>query len=301
MINYHCPNFYTNFFVFQVILKLKKEYPECLIDNVNIGSVYGCFPGVIWNGGGTQSQERVNLETMVQMLTFYQDANLPVKLTLTNPVLDNLDCLDKYSNSILQLCSNFNNVEILVSSPLLENHLNRFYPNFTLSQSIIATTANNKNLEEYLQDCEKYHHIVLPRRLVKNKEFLSSIPIEYRHKFELLCTDPCPVDCPRLSEHYYDFGRVQVGSVLSEDSLPCSNPAICNTIFKSVIFKEHQISLNEIKEYYEPEQFTEFKISGRGSIRGILNMVPMIFKPEYHTEIYNLLITNYVEQNGSII
>lgn len=94
MINYHCPNFYTNFFVFQVILKLKKEYPECFIDNVNIGSVYGCFPGVIWNGGGTQSQERVNLETMVQMLTFYQDANLPVKLTLTNPVLDNLDCLE---------------------------------------------------------------------------------------------------------------------------------------------------------------------------------------------------------------
>ena len=51
LIYWHLPGFYVFFYMNQIIIKLMKDYPEKFRENYRIGSVYGTFPGAIWNGG----------------------------------------------------------------------------------------------------------------------------------------------------------------------------------------------------------------------------------------------------------
>jgi hypothetical protein len=90
-----------------------------------------------------------------------------LKFTLTNPVLELVDCYDRYSNTILALAENELN-EILIVSPILENFIRNKYPNYKINRSIISTTGQEETLDNYLQELEKYNKIVLPRRLVKD-------------------------------------------------------------------------------------------------------------------------------------
>ena len=48
---WHLPGFCVYFYLNQVLIHMMKEHPECFRDGYSIGSVYGTFPGAIWNGG----------------------------------------------------------------------------------------------------------------------------------------------------------------------------------------------------------------------------------------------------------
>lgn len=287
MKNYHCPNFLENRDVFESILMLQKDYPDVFIKDASIASAFGIFPNMIWNGGGFFCGPQYDFGAVKETYDFYRFYSIPIKLTLTNPVLDEIDCLDKYCNAILTISSDYSDiVEALVSSPILENHIRTFFPDIVLNHSIIAT-KEDKNVNAYIDECQKYKNIVLPRRLVKNESFLKSIPVELRNRFEILCTDPCPIDCPRLYQHYRDYGEYQRGNKIETANLGCTN--FCSP-FKYAEFKEYQIDVLEIETFYEPLQYSEFKISGRNGNMGILNMVPMFFKPEYHKDAYSLFL-----------
>lgn len=242
---------------------------------------------MIWNGGGntygiTQDEGKIK-----DIFNFYQDIQIPIKLTLTNPSLDNHDCLDKYCNTVLNIAADYKNIEILVSSPLLEKHIRTFFPNFILNHSIIAT-EEDKTINDYISECEKYHHIVLPRRLNKDYNFLNQIPQNLRNRFEFLCTDPCPVNCPHLYEHYKITGDYQRGLNMDINNLFCHHQF--STPFKMAEYKEHQILLPEIENVYEPAGFSEFKISGRTNITGIVNMISYFFKLEYQRDAYAIIL-----------
>ena len=48
---WHLPGFCYFFYLNQVIINLMKEHPKCFVEGYRVGSVYGTFPGAIWNGG----------------------------------------------------------------------------------------------------------------------------------------------------------------------------------------------------------------------------------------------------------
>lgn len=48
---WHLPGFFVNFYLYQVLIDMWKEYPDKFIEGYKVGSVYGTFPGAIWNGG----------------------------------------------------------------------------------------------------------------------------------------------------------------------------------------------------------------------------------------------------------
>jgi hypothetical protein len=50
-INFYLPDFYYKKDLNLELILLLKEHPEYFYDNINIGAVYGVFPGSIWNGG----------------------------------------------------------------------------------------------------------------------------------------------------------------------------------------------------------------------------------------------------------
>lgn len=99
---------------------------------------------------------------------------IPICLTFSNPMITSRkDCEDKLSNRLAEMCEKEYN-QIMVSSPLLEEHLRVNYPKYKINRSIIK--GNELSLA-----FTKYNKIVIPQRLNFDFNFLASIPKENRH------------------------------------------------------------------------------------------------------------------------
>lgn len=287
MINYHCPDFWNHHYIYLELLSLYNNYKECFYENVNIGSIFGAFPGMIWNGGTFDGEKKASFKDIDYIVNFHYENKIPLNLTMTNPLIQEKHLYDDYCNMILEKCENDLN-EILINSSILENYIRENFPKYKINHSILAT-KKDKTLNEYLEETKKYNKIVLPRRILKNWDFLNQIPFELRNKFEFLCNDPCPIDCPRLYSHYEDFGKAQLGILKNQNLIDCN---FCyNTPFVYHSTQKYQISFEEIKNLYNPANFSEFKISGRLEKNyAITAIVPYLIKPEYQKDVYLILL-----------
>lgn len=286
MINYHCPGFWTHFEVFQLLFDLYDNHRECFYEDVQISCIFGAFPGMDWNGG-SYFPGKADMQEIINKAQYFSQRKTPLKFTLTNPLLNELDCFNRYCNTILAMCDNGIN-EVLVSSPIIEEHIRENFPNYKINLSIIETTNTDRTVEEYVDLTKKYNHIVLPRKFNNDFKFLNAIPLEYRNKFEILCTDPCNPNCSRLGSHYYDYAKAQLGLTADNSLLKCSS-LDAKEPFRLNKNKEHQIEYDDIKNIYEPIGFSEFKISGRANSAGIIDMVYRLIKPEYHKDLFLLI------------
>lgn len=279
IIQYHCPDFYFGQYIYGELIELNTNHPEYFYDDIRINCVFGAFPGMIWNGGGVIGNTNIpDINEIIRIKELYEFYNIPLKLTLTNPSLTKEDCYDRYCNKVVELMQNEHNM-ILVSSPILEEYLREKYPNYKYCKSIIASEFDCN----YEQELEKYHEIVLPRRLVKDFDFLQTINEKNRSRFELLCNDPCPIDCPRLYSHYKDFAKVTLYEKHISEIETCT--AISCTELRGVSTIKDQISYNEIINKYLPLGYNQFKLAGRGGVYNILHgLVKYFIKEEYQYE-----------------
>ena len=137
--------------------------------------------------------------------------------------------------------------------------------------------------------------VVLPRRLVKNFDYLNSIPEDKRNRFELLCNDPCPINCPFLYNHYkeYTLYETDIKTAEKEQRIQCKT--LQNNPFPARVAQKDQILPKELNSY-EGLGFTEFKISGRGKkLIPPFATVPILIKEEYH-EKYNTARENAIDK-----
>lgn len=287
MINYYCPDFAYGKVVYENLIQMKAIAPYAFYD-YNIKYIYGAFGSMIWNGG-TCLKDIPNIDFVKSIIEFYEQIQVPLQLTLTNPLLEKEDCYDRYCNKVLEIANNGLN-EVLVTSPYLEEHIRNKFPNIKINKSIISTEKD----EDYLSLLNKYNKIVLPRRKVKDFDFLNTIPFNQKEKFELLCNDPCPLNCPRLYDHYNEYALGTLYEKSTTDlSLSCLT--LKNSIFARHAYKKDQISYEEIKENYEPLGFSEFKIAGRSNpFIVIFNVVPYFVKPEYQLDVCSILVKEVI-------
>lgn len=279
MIKLNLPDFVANKPFYGAVVHMAQDYPEILRENTRIASVFGSFPWCVWNGGGLfRGYMPYMREQMEETIAYYNyDLHIPLRFTFTNPVLTEMQLNDTYANIIAEVAHNGHN-EILVTSPILEKYLRQNYPNYKYCRSIIG--SQNSNLE-YIND---YDLVVLQRKMNNDWDTLNSIPMELRPKVELLCTDPCPVDCPRIYSHYRDFGRATIE--YKKNAHPCSMDSVKG------LFPQHYmhqlpvyLSWERIAEEYAPKGFTQFKISGRGTLAGALFAISdYLIKPEYKND-----------------
>lgn len=273
--------------MYQILFDLKERKPEYFYENVNISKIFGAFPGMIWNGGVYYSGISP-IESAYQIKNLYHNFQIPIKLTLTNPLLKKEDCYDRYCNKIVEIFETGEN-EILVASPILEEYLREKFPGYKYNRSIIAS-ATDENFEQLLN---KYNMIVLPRRKVKDFDYLNSIKPENRSRVEILCTDPCSIECPRLYSHYEDYAKATLYEISGMDEcLNCSGFNLNEVVLKRFEYIQYQISYQEIVENYEPLGFTEFKISGRSHkiIDPLCSLIPYLIKPTYQLEIVRYIL-----------
>ena len=283
MINYYCPDFYAGISIYSMLKDIKQERPDIFYDNVNIKAIFGMFPFSIWNGGG-YSFGIYDYDDVYQTYEFYEELNIPLQFTLTNPCFKESDLYDTKSNYVINLFHKKENM-VLVSTDLMETYIKDTYPKYKICRSII----NTKEDYDFNSALNKYYNIVLPRRHNNNLDILNSISEDKRSHVEILCNDPCPPDCSHMYNHYELYGKAVLGEC-SVYETQCNNVERLSNIFKECA--EYKILYDDIMNTYLPLEYNSFKISGRGSaIEVAFNIVNYLIKPEYRVRILYILIS----------
>ena len=198
-------------------MNLMKDYPDCFREGYCIGSVYGTFPGAIWNGGravfGITGKDDI-----AAILKVYNSRGIPVRFTWTNSLLEEKHVYDTYCNLIMKLADNGMN-QVLVNQPVLEDYIRRNYPDFKLISSTTKRITDVKGLREELD--KDYFLVVLDYDLNHNEEVLSAIQ-DKADRIEILVNEVCYPGCPKRSEHYRQQSRMQLEYDINT-SFPCPN------------------------------------------------------------------------------
>ncbi len=253
---WHLPGFYIHFNFHQVWMRLMKLYPDCFMDGYRIGSVYGTFPGAIWNGGraviGTTRKS-----IMERIIDTYNRAGIPVRFTWTNSLLEEKHTYDTYCNLIMEVANNGKN-QVLVNTSVLEEYLRRTYPDFAY---ISSTTKRITTLEALESELERdYALVVLDYDLNHNEDVLKAIE-PHADKIEILVDEICFPGCPKRKAHYEAESRQQL---LFDQGTPFPCPNIAQTpSFLEATKRPAFIGKDEIASYVE-RGFVNFKIVGRG-------------------------------------
>ena len=255
-IYWHLPGFCYFRLLNQVLMNLMKDYPDCFREGYCIGSVYGTFPGAIWNGGravfGITGKDDI-----AAILKIYNSRGIPVRFTWTNSLLEEKHVYDTYCNLIMKLADNGMN-QVLVNQPVLEDYIRRNYPDFKLISSTTKRITYVKGLREELD--KDYFLVVLDYDLNHNEEVLSAIQ-DKADRIEILVNEVCYPGCPKRSEHYRQQSRMQLEYDINT-SFPCPNKTR-ERKFAECKDRPAFISNEQIQQYAD-QGFVNYKIVGRG-------------------------------------
>lgn len=214
---WHLPGFCYFRLLNQVIINLMKDYPEKFREGYRIGSVYGTFPGAIWNGGravfGITGKSDIE-----NILKIYNSREIPVRFTWTNSLLEEKHLQDTYCNLIMRLADNGLN-QVLVNTPVLEEYLKREYPDF---KRISSTTKRITGVDGVLEELQKdYFLVVLDYDLNHNEEALKKLE-PYAGRIEILVNEVCYPGCAYRAEHYKQQSQMQLEFDVNT-AFPCPN------------------------------------------------------------------------------
>lgn len=253
---WHLPGFCYYRQLNYTIITLMERYPDYFREGYKIGSVYGTFPGAIWNGGrvvmGIAGKRDIQAT-----LALYNDKGVPVRFTWTNSVLEEKHLQDTYCNLIMRLADNGMN-QVLVNARVLEEYIRREWPRFPV---ISSTTKRIVQTDGVLGELEKdYYLVVLDYDLNHNEAALAALE-PHAGRIELLVNEVCTPGCTKRAEHYEQQSRAQLEFDV-KDVFPCPN-ANPNKTFEECTRRPAFISNDEIGRYIE-RGFVNFKIAGRG-------------------------------------
>lgn len=253
---WHLPGFCYFFYLNQVIIRLMKDYPQCFHEGYKVGSVYGTFPGAIWNGGRAVFGITAK-QDMEKIIATYNRMDVPVRFTWTNSLIEEKHVNDTYCNLIMDVANNGKN-QVLVNTDVLETYLRDKYPNF---KYISSTTKRIKDLETLMKELEKdYYMAVLDYDLNHEEEVLKALEPE-AERVEILVDEICFPNCPKRTAHYKDEALMQL-TYSKGTTFDCPNRKTMPS-FKECMKRPAFISKEEMPSYID-RGFVNFKLVGRG-------------------------------------
>ncbi len=255
-IYWHLPGFVYFSTLNQIVISLMNDNPSKFRDGYKIGSVYGTFPGAIWNGGravfGTAAKG-----DMERLIKGYNAHGVPVRFTWTNSLLEEKHVYDTYCNLIMRLADNGMN-QVLCNRSCLEKYIREEYPNFKL---ISSTTKRMTDMQAILEEVDKdYFLVVLDYDLNHDEAVLKALEPQ-AGKIEILVNEICFPNCPKRAEHYKAESLSQLEFDRSTE-FHCPNKSGAR-VFEECANRPAFISNDEIQNYID-RGFVNFKIVGRG-------------------------------------
>ncbi len=295
---FHIPDFWKHWELNLNLIDMIKEHPEYFNDELEIASCFGCFAPALWNGGRTLGGY-TSREQIVNTIKLFNERNVPIRYTFTNPTVEQKDLKDAFCNRLCKLAENGFN-ELICNAPVLEEYIRKTYPKFPL----ISSTC--KQLEEHdalMAEFEKdYKLVVLDYNWNNDFERLAKIPEEYRSRCEILINPYCIPHCKRRGEHYKVLGECQrKAAAYANGSAKDKNFMEGAVDFKceNANFNFYQITKystfvpRENLERYMELGFNNFKIEGRviNKYNVLESYVYYMVKPEYKDMVRLQLLT----------
>lgn len=288
--NFYLPDFFFKFDLNFHIIQLLKSNPEYFYDDIKIASIYGCFPGAIWNGGRLMCGSTVqqNIQRTIEELNA---VGVPIRYTFTNSLIEEKHLQDSYCNLLMDAANNGMN-EVLVNSPILEDYLRKNYPNF---KYILSTTRCERDINKINELTKNYDLIVLDFRDNANIDFLQQI--EDKSKIELLVNSYCNPACQKRKHHYDLISRNQlsyrVAQTDDDDIMMC--PTYTRNFYD--IFEFPSVLTTDTIKEYQNMGFYNFKIEGRTLhiVTVIESYVYYLIKPEYRDQVRLQLLKQCIQ------
>jgi collagenase-like PrtC family protease len=270
-INFFLPDFYQRSYMNLMLLEIMHQYPQYFYKNIAVTSIYGTFPGAIWNGG------RVTLgscdsDTIKAVISDFNSRGIAIRYTFTNPLLEEKHLYDTFCNICMQLGDNGMN-EVLVNSPVLEEYIRQNYPSY----KIISSTTKCLRKDAFSEELKKDYMLVVADSSLNNTKDL--FDITPKEKIEILLDHFCQDDCPKREAHYRNVGKCQL-EFRSEDFPDC--PHIKRDFYD--IMQNHSfVTVEDLYKKYVPAGFSNFKLEGRAFNKYKIAESYMYYlvKPEY--------------------
>ena len=287
---FHIPDFINHFYLNAILIKTMQFFPEYFHDGLKIGSVFGNFGGCVWNGG-RYFGGNTDMEAVKAVSKAFNDKGIPLRFTLTNPLIKKEHLGDGFSNKMLRTANNGFN-EVIVMSPLLEEYIRENYPEYKITSS---TCKQIENMDGVLEELKKdYKYVVLDYNFNNKFELLEQIPQEERSRCEILVNACCQPNCPRRGEHYRQIGQEQINEWEHKKNMLNKAPykwqdfqcgATRLNLYETVSHATH-VTPRDILEKYVPAGFVNFKIEGRTmpDTNLLETYVYYMVKPEFQNE-----------------
>lgn len=289
-IGFHIPDFYTHFRLNNILLDTVDAHPEYFHDGLMIRSIFGTFPGAVWNGGrfcgGTET-----IENIKKIIKLFNDKNIPLRFTFTNPLITKEHLGDSYCNQIMRAANNGFN-EVIVMSEELEEYIRKNYPDYPVTSSTCKQIETMEGVQDELRTDYKY--VVLDYNWNNKFDELEKISLADRDRCEILINPVCIANCPRRGAHYRYIGEGQIKEWEYKKNLLSKQPfqfKEWDCEYRSggiygITDRGNFISAESIIEKYAPMGFKHFKIEGRHSpdVNILETYVYYMVKPEYRTK-----------------
>ncbi|MBR4341177.1 MAG: hypothetical protein IKP88_00440 [Lachnospiraceae bacterium] len=303
-IYWHLPGFCYFYKMNTRLIGLLRKNPEMFYDGYDIGSVYGTFPGAIWNGGravfGVMSNRDIS-----RVLETYNSMNVPVRFTWTNSLIEEKHLNDTYCNLIMKLADNGRN-QVLVNRQVLEDYLRDTYKSVSKETSgntgtvpkgddsgfafISSTTKRLTDIEAVKKELSgDYLLVVLDYDLNCDEEVLKSLE-PYADRIEILVDEICYPYCPKRKDHYADEALMQL-TFDKDTRYECTNK-MTRPSFAEAMKRPHFIS-NELLPAYIDRGYRNFKIVGRGLPQDMVleSYLYYLVKEKYREEVKKILVS----------
>lgn len=282
---FYLPDFYYKYDLNFQLISLLKEHPEYFYEGIEIGAVYGTYPGAIWNGGRVflNSTDFDNIKITTEA---FNKLNIPVRFTFSNCLIEEKHLNDTYCNLIMEIADNGMN-EVIINSKVLEEYLRKNYPNY---KYILSTTKCERDVDRINQLCENYDLVVTDYRDNDNFDFLSKL--NQKDKIELLINAYCDPKCKIRDKHYLKLSECQLNHKNVNDLNEFSNCPTYNRDFYSTLDFNSVLKREALYSTYINMGFSNFKIEGRtiASINVLESYIYYLIKPEYQNKVRLLLM-----------
>ena len=260
-VSFYLPGFFDRMHMQLAWIMLMEKYPEFFCDRVEVGALYGAFPGSIWNGGRTVIGA-CDREQAEYVISEFDERGVILRFTFTNGLLEEKHLEDAFCNFCLEQIAKPERKgkhEVLVNSPLLEAYIRKEYPGIPL---ISSTTKQIRDGQSLSQELAKDYKLAVAYKALNHTDELFALPRELKEKTEILLDSFCMDNCPRSALHYEEVSRAQL-----ENREPGQLPGgICRAInrdFYDFMENESFITRERLYDTFIPAGFRHFKLDGR--------------------------------------
>ena len=287
MIDFVLPDYYYNFKIINFLVDLSQN-PEFFRQPVHFSAASGQFPFSIWNGqyniiqGTTYGGKYFPVKRDYEC---YKNLSIPIRLNCSNVCLEEDMFTDEHMNVILKCNDNMSNFIELSNLNLLDYIQAHYkYYRFVFSDNADLLYPFTPELIDKIISFDKFEKIKLPIRF--NKDFDTLKVFQNKNKLELTVNSLCPIDCPSFANCHIKNDEAQTNF---------SELNVFNNCAKTADYiwsLENTISLDEIKEIYEPLGYHHFNFASIGSIDNSFNKILFFFNYFFKDEyIYQMLNT----------